>query len=277
MERITSVSNNRIKEVALWSARAKERRKADVYLVEGRKMFLEAPKEELQQIFVADSLWERLEMEDKDSSGPDAQLKKRILELDGDGRNSVFLVTDEVFRKMSDTQTPQGVLCVLRQKHYTLEALLTRENPLFVILEDLQDPGNLGTILRTGEGAGITGVIMSKDTVDLYNPKTIRATMGSIYRVPFLYVEDLKPVLTELKNKGIQSYAAHLRGTKYYDALDFTEGTAFLIGNEGNGLRTETADLADQYLKIPMEGQVESLNAAIATSILMYEANRQRR
>ena len=277
MERITSVSNNRIKEMVLWSARAKERRKADVYLVEGRKMFLEAPEEELQQIFVAEALWERLELEHEVGSDPDIQLKNRILKSDGDDRISVFLVTDEVFRKISDTQTPQGILCVLRQKHYTLEELLTRENPLLVLLEDLQDPGNLGTILRTGEGAGITGVIMSKNTVDLYNPKTIRATMGSIYRVPFLYVEDLKPVLTELKNKGIQSYAAHLRGTKYYDALDFTEGTAFLIGNEGNGLRTETADLADQYLKIPMEGQVESLNAAIATSILMYEANRQRR
>lgn len=277
MERITSVSNNRIKEVVLWSARARERRKADVYLVEGRKMFLEAPEEELQQVFVADSLWERLEMKDGDGSGPDAPLKNRILELDGDGRIPVFLVTDEVFRKMSDTQTPQGILCVLRQKHYTLEFLLAKKNPLLVILEDLQDPGNLGTILRTGEGAGITGVIMSKDTVDLYNPKTIRATMGSIYRVPFLYVEDLKQVFTELKKKGIQSYAAHLRGAKYYDSLDFTTGTAFLIGNEGNGLRTETADLADQYLKIPMEGQVESLNAAIATSILMYEANRQRR
>lgn len=277
MERITSVSNNRIKEMVLWSARAKERRKADVYLVEGRKMFLEAPEEELQQIFVAEALWERLELEHEDGSDPDIQLKNRILKSDGDDRISVFLVTDEVFRKISDTQTPQGILCVLRQKHYTLEELLTRENPLLVILEDLQDPGNLGTILRTGEGAGITGVIMSKNTVDLYNPKTIRATMGSIYRVPFLYVEDLKPVFTELKKKGIQSYAAHLRGTKYYDALDFTKETAFLIGNEGNGLRTETAELADQYLKIPMEGQVESLNAAIATSILMYEANRQRR
>ncbi len=277
MERITSVSNNRIKEMVLWSARAKERRKADVYLVEGRKMFLEAPEEELQQIFVAEALWERLELEHEVGSDPDIQLKNRILKSDGDDRISVFLVTDEVFRKISDTQTPQGILCVLRQKHYTLEELLTRENPLLVLLEDLQDPGNLGTILRTGEGAGITGVIMSKNTVDLYNPKTIRATMGSIYRVPFLYVEDLKPVFTELKKKGIQSYAAHLRGTKYYDALDFTKGTAFFIGNEGNGLRTETAELADQYLKIPMEGQVESLNAAIATSILMYEANRQRR
>lgn len=276
MERISSLSNNRIKEVTLWSAKAKERRKADVYLVEGKKMFLEAPEEDFQQLFVAESLWEKLEAE-TDPAGMDAQTVEKIKALDAQGKVPVFLVTEEVFRKMSDTQTPQGILCVLKQKHYTLETLLDGEHPLLVILEDLQDPGNLGTILRTGEGAGITGVILSKDTVDLYNPKTIRATMGSIYRVPFVYVEDLKPVLAELKSRGIQSYAAHLKGTEYYDAFDFTPGTAFLIGNEGNGLKTETADLADQYLKIPMEGQVESLNAAIATSILMYEANRQRR
>lgn len=275
MERITSLSNNRIKEAALWSAKARERRKADVYLVEGRKMFLEAPEAELQEIFVADSLWERLETEE--GAELDAQLKKRLRELDAEGRLPVFLVTDEVLRKIADTQTPQGIVCVLKQKHYTLEQLITKKNPLLVVLEDLQDPGNLGTILRTGEGAGITGVIMSKDTVDLYNPKTIRATMGSVYRVPFVYAEDLKQVLATLKEAGITSYAAHLKGTKYYDSFDFRKGTAFLIGNEGNGLQTETAEQADVYLKIPMEGKLESLNAAVATSILMYEANRQRR
>lgn len=274
MERITSLSNNRIKEAALWSAKARERRKADVYLVEGRKMFLEAPEAELQEIFVADSLWERLETEE--GAELDAQLKKRLRELDAEGRLPVFLVTDEVLRKIADTQTPQGIVCVLKQKHYTLEQLITKKNPLLVVLEDLQDPGNLGTILRTGEGAGITGVIMSKDTVDLYNPKTIRATMGSVYRVPFVYAEDLKQVLATLKEAGITSYAAHLKGTKYYDSFDFRKGTAFLIGNEGNGLQTETAEQADVYLKIPMEGKLESLNAAVATSILMYEANRQR-
>lgn len=275
MERITSLSNNRIKEAALWSAKARERRKADVYLVEGRKMFLEAPEAELQEIFVADSLWERLETEE--GAELDAQLKKRLRELDAEGLLPVFLVTDEVLRKIADTQTPQGIVCVLKQKHYTLEQLITKKNPLLVVLEDLQDPGNLGTILRTGEGAGITGVIMSKDTVDLYNPKTIRATMGSVYRVPFVYAEDLKQVLATLKEAGITSYAAHLKGTKYYDSFDFRKGTAFLIGNEGNGLQTETAEQADVYLKIPMEGKLESLNAAVATSILMYEANRQRR
>ena len=145
-----------------------------------------------------------------------------------------------------------------------------------MILENLQDPGNLGTILRTGEGAGITGVIMSSQTVDIYNPKTIRATMGSIYRVPFLYVDDLSKVIERLHKKKIHTYAAHLKGTDYYLDQQFKEPTAFLIGNEGNGLSKEIADLAEKYIKIPMEGKVESLNAAVASALLMYEAHRQR-
>ena len=159
---------------------------------------------------------------------------------------------------------------------YLTEQLLEQPDPLFLILENLQDPGNLGTMIRTGEGAGITGVIMNDRTVDIFNPKTIRATMGSIFRVPFVYVPDLSLVLTKMHEKGIHTYAAHLKGQKYYDSFSFREPTAFLIGNEGNGLSKEISDLAGQYLKIPMEGRVESLNASIAAALLMYEAHRQR-
>ena len=147
---------------------------------------------------------------------------------------------------------------------------------MFVILEDIQDPGNLGTILRTGEGAGVSAVIMSRGCVDIYNPKTIRSTMGSIYRVPFMYTDDLPGTIDRIKAAGVSVYAAHLKGEKYYDEISYDKA-AFLIGNEGNGLKEETANLADTYIKIPMEGRVESLNAAIATSVLMYEHSRQRR
>lgn len=178
---------------------------------------------------------------------------------------------------MSDTAAPQGILCVMRQKKYALADLLAAKNPLLMILEDIQDPGNLGTILRTGEGAGIGGVIMSRETADIYNPKTIRSTMGSIYRVPFVYVSSLEETSVQLKAAGIRLFAAHLKGKSWYDGEDYRKGSAFLIGNEGNGLREETAALADTYIKIPMEGRVESLNAAMASGILMYEAARQRR
>ena len=165
----------------------------------------------------------------------------------------------------------------MKQPSNSLETLLDAPAPFFMVLENIQDPGNLGTILRTAEGAGVTGILMSRDTVDIFNPKTIRSTMGSVYRVPFLYVEDICEIVWELKNKGICTYAAHLKGTGSYDEQDYTKGTAFLIGNEGNGLTDQLADLADTYIRIPMYGQLESLNAAVASAVLMYETQRQRR
>jgi TrmH family RNA methyltransferase len=146
-----------------------------------------------------------------------------------------------------------------------------------LVLDGVQDPGNLGTMLRTGEGAGVTGVIMNRQTVDLFNPKTIRSTMGSLYRVPFFVAEDLTETLRQLKEEGVKLYAAHLSGTISYDEPDYTGPCGFLIGNEGNGLSEETAREADTYIRIPMEGRVESLNAAISAGLLLYECNRQRR
>lgn len=185
------------------------------------------------------------------------------------------IIDSSLMSKLSDTKTPQGILCVLKQRECKLDKILS-EGKLFVVLEDIQDPGNLGTILRTGEGAGVSAVIMSRGCVDIYNPKTIRSTMGSIYRVPFIYTDDLAGTIDSIKAAGVSVYAAHLKGEKYYDEISYDK-TAFLIGNEGNGLKEETANLADTYIKIPMEGRVESLNAAVATSVLMYEYSRQRR
>lgn len=256
---ITATSNKRIKWLVSITEKAKERRKEQAFVVEGGKMFEEADEKYIREVYVSESYIEK--------NGISEKLQRVGFET----------VSDEVFKKISDTKAPQGILCVMNQYKYALEDLLNKDNPVLVLLEDIQDPGNLGTILRTGEGAGIDGVIMTKDTVDIYNPKTIRATMGSIYRMPFLYVDSLQEVIGKLQEKGISVYAAHLKGNEYYDNFDFKKGTAFLIGNEGNGLKKETADLADAYLKIPMEGKVESLNAAIATSLLMYETYRQRR
>ncbi len=266
---ISSTANGRIKQVVAWQTKARERRKDGVFIVEGIRMYEEAPENQILETYVSEKFLKQLR-EDRTKGQP--LLKK----LQQTGYEEV---TEDVFAKMSDTQTPQGVLCVLRRPTYNIEEMLQKKDgnpPLLLILEDLQDPGNLGTILRTGEGAGVSGVIMSKDTVDIYNPKTIRSTMGSIYRVPHIYIEDLAQVLTKLHENGVHTYAAHLAGETYYDAFDFKQGTAFLIGNEGNGLKKETADRAESYLKIPMEGKVESLNAAMSAGLLVYEAHRQR-
>ncbi len=260
---ITSTSNGKVKQIVQWQSKAKERRKDGIFLAEGVKMFGEAPIEWISEVYVSSKLL--------------AQLAQETEVCEKLHRVGFEEVSEEVFAKISDTQTPQGILTVLRQPVYQLSQLTEGDNPLLVVLEDLQDPGNLGTIIRTGEGAGITGVIMSKQTVDIFNPKVIRATMGSVYRVPFVYVEDLQDTLKLLHGRGIHTYAAHLQGKEYYDSFSLTEPTAFLIGNEGNGLSRQVADAAEHYLKIPMEGQVESLNAAVATALLMYEAHRQRK
>lgn len=259
---ITSTANKKVKQVIAWQGKAKERRKSKVFLTEGIKMFEEAQEGQILEVYVSQEQEEKLK-----------QLPFIWKKLKQTGYE---IVTAEVFGKMSDTKTPQGILTVLKQPSYDLEALLEDPNPVFLVLEDIQDPGNLGTMIRTGEGAGITGVLMTRETVDIFNPKTIRATMGSIYRVPFVYVDSCEETILQLQKKGICVYAAHLDGKAYYDGMDLRKPTAFLIGNEGNGLKKSTADLADDYLKIPMEGKVESLNAAIAATLLMYEAHRQR-
>ncbi len=261
---ITSLHNKEIKETAALLARKKERDRRGLFVVEGPKMFGEAPMERIERVYLAQSA------------------AAQMYEKYGDRLSglSCETVSDEVFVRMSDTKTPQGILCLVRQQHYNIEEIL-RENKekqmLFIILEDIQDPGNLGTIFRTAEAAGADGVIMSSWTADIYNPKTIRSTMGSVYRVPFFHVDQMEEAVRRLQKAGVAVYAAHLGGTAAYDACDYQKSTAFLIGNEAKGLREETAACADARITIPMAGKVESLNAAVASSILLFEAARQRR
>ena len=265
------ITNKEIKELAAWNRKSKARKEDGVFLIEGTKMFLEAPMERIRKTFVSESFF-KAECQKRENGEKSPCLEK----LNECGYE---VVTDVIFAKITDTMTPQGILCVMNQFTYELKDLLIRRNQTLMVLEDLQDPGNLGTIMRTGEGAGIDGIIMSKGCGDIYNPKTIRSTMGSLYRVPFVYMDDLSGTIRSLQKDDICFYAAHLKGTRFYDEVNYTasKGVGFLIGNEGNGLKDETANLADSYIKIPMEGKVESLNAAIAATVLMYEAYRQKR
>ena len=223
-------------------------------------MFLEAPNERIREIYVSESFFITEEC------------RKKLALL------GYETVSPEIFKKISDTMTPQGILCVVQRNEQPLSVMFRRENPTILILEDLQDPGNLGTIMRTAEAAGVDGIILTRGSVDMYNPKVVRSTMGAIYRVPFFYTDRVDEVIAACRKRNMKIYAAHLKGEKYYYEFDYAGkgGSAFLIGNEGNGLKAETAKLADVYLKIPMEGKAESLNAAVASSILMYEAYRQK-
>ena len=259
---ITSANNSQVKNIIQLNQKAKARREQGLFAAEGRKMFGEAPESWIHKVYVAESLTS------------DETVMKQIRRLP---EEKAEIVADNVFRQMCDTKTPQGILTVLKKPEWRMEDILKGPAPLIMILEDLQDPGNAGTIIRTGEGAGVSGVFLTKTCVDITNPKVIRSTMGSVYRMPFLYVEDVVSLKAELEQKGIRTFAAHLKGKNSYDQEDYQGGTAFLIGNEGNGLTEEAAEAADCLIRIPMCGKVESLNAAMAAGILMYEAARQRR
>lgn len=292
---ITSLSNNRIKHLVMLREKSRNRNQEGLFLAEGIRMFEEAPIGRLREIYYSENFLEVLakEAESREAGSRDSVGKKTGENAGRQGRAfrklkeceargiPVEAVSEEVFRKISDTCTPQGILFVMEQLSYSLADMLAQaktlketagQEPLFLILEDIQDPGNLGTMLRTAEGAGASGVILSKGCVDIYNPKTIRSTMGSLYRVPFVYQEDLEGAIRMVRAEGITVYAAHLGGEQYYDRIGYQGGSAFLIGNEGNGLKKETADQADLYLKIPMAGSLESLNAAVAAALLLYRA-----
>jgi len=254
---ITSTSNSQVKYLVQLQNKSKIRKENKEFVVEGIKMVEEAPKDRIVKIYVSENF----------TKSNEEIVNKIGVEYE--------IVSDNVFSQMSDTKTPQGILAIVKMVDYSIEDLI-KDIPLIAIIENLQDPGNLGTIIRTGEGAGISGVLMSANTVDIYNPKTIRSTMGSIFRVPFVYENEFLNAIDFIRNRNVSIYAAHLDGKNSYTAEKYIGPSAFLIGNESNGLSDETAKKADILIKIPMCGKVESLNAAIATTVLLYEAKRQR-
>lgn len=256
---ITSTSNPKVKELLQLRKKSKIRKKEGVFIAEGARMTAEALPRDVVGLYVSQTYYEKH--------------KEELLRF----QQKLEVLTDTVYDYVSDTKSPQGILAVVRQPQYGFSEILAGKTPHILVLDNIQDPGNLGTIFRTAEAAGVTGILMSQDCVDIYNPKTIRSTMGAIYRMPFLYMEDIVEGVEWLKKNYIRIYAAHLEGKQDYDKEDYSSGIAFLIGNEGNGLRPEIAACADTWVQIPMEGQAESLNAAVASAVLMFEVARQRR
>ena len=272
---ITSLTNPKIKQLQQVQKRSKVRREADVFIIEGSRLFCEVPVEHIKEVYVTQNFLDKL----SETNGNEVRETARQLSETAYQRLQSMpyeIVSEEVFAKISDTVTPQGILCVVRCFHYELETLLHKEKPFFLMLEDIQDPGNLGTMIRTAEGAGIDGILMSKGCVDIYNPKVVRGTMGSIFRMPFVYLEDLPSAERLLCEQGFQIYAAALDGAVEYTEVNYKGKAAVLVGNEGNGLTKEAISSSTQPVFIPMEGKVESLNASISAAILMYHGKAER-
>ncbi|GKX28385.1 RNA methyltransferase [Vallitalea longa] len=258
---ITSIQNPKIKAVVQLLNKAKTRKKEASFIVEGKKTINEIDVSRIHEIFMTETFFEK-----------EQNLVKGFIEK----KVKIEIVNDSVMKHISNSVTPQGILGIIRIVPMKLNIMIN-SNPLIIILENIQDPGNLGTIIRTCDAVKASGVIISKGSVDLYNPKVVRATMGSIFRVPVITDSDLIEDIKILKSNNIEIIASHLQGSDNLYKCNLTRGIGVLIGNEGNGLTDEVVGLANRNIKIPMIGKSESLNAGVATSIIAYEALRQRK
>lgn len=200
---------------------------------------------------------------------------KKVLEIIQERGIDAFTIPDKLFMEISDTQNPQGILAVVKKAKYSIDDIMAKDG-FVLILDAIQDPGNMGTIIRTADAAGAAGIIISSGCAELYNPKTLRSTMGSIFHVPLVTSNDLVKTITDIKSRGIKVYASHLDAGKNLFELDMKGNIAIIIGNEANGISKEVLSCADVLVKIPMIGRAESLNASIAAALLMYEAVRAR-
>jgi len=257
-EIITSPSNNNIKRIKSLMMK-KFRDSEKLFVAEGRKMVAEAllSDYEVEMLVLSESFSGSLPV--------DAEEKgiKRIVVKDG------------LFDSLSDTQTPQGILAVAKQKSFELKAEIKNARSFLVILDGVKDPGNLGTIIRTVDAAGGNGVVLINDCVDPYNPKAVRSTMGSIFRVPVFQADDAGAVLDELIHSGYHIAASHLNGSNVFTWAGGFDKTALIIGSESHGISMTSENKAHSLIKIPMVGGAESLNASVAAGILIYEIFRK--
>lgn len=244
----------------------KARDEQGLFVAEGLKLFLEAPRDRIVQVLMT-----------RDFAAGHPELGEMVPE----GAALLGDIEAARFASLSDTKTPQGILTVLRKMDFP-DPLRAAEDlqgapPLYCLLEALQDPGNAGTILRSAEAAGVSAVFLTEGSVDMYSPKVVRSTMGAIFRVPHVVVPSGTELAEQLKRRGVKVYAAHLRGSRDYADCDYTCPSAFVIGNESRGITDALANACSGLIRIPMQGRVESLNAAMAAGILFFEAARQRR
>ena len=265
MNIISSKDNEIVKNVK----KLKEKKYRDLenaYIVEGIKMVREAilEKASIRQIIICD-----------DCEKSDSIPKELMYEI---AKYDCTYVTSKIFKYISEVQTPQGVLAVIEKNNNVnnSETDINYNEDIIVALDDIQDPGNLGTILRTIDSVGLTQILVSKGTADCYNPKVVRSSMGALYRVKVLECEDLLETLKEVKRNKFKILVTSL-GDNSKNIYDMKYNKKVLvIGNEANGVEERIMNLADEKIKIPMLGRTESLNAAVATGIVLYEYVRQK-
>lgn len=251
---VTSRENPIIKAISKLNTSSKERKKQGKFIVEGLRVCTDCSENGVRfdTLIFTENFLER---------------HKNEAEILAKNAENTIVVPEFVFEKIADTDTPQGVLAVAKMPKESAEI---DKNGRYIALENLSDPSNLGAISRTAEALGISGIIISNNSCDPYSPKVIRASMGTVLRMPIIVTSDF---LGELKSSGLKLFACVVKGGEKINNVTFSDGTAVLIGNEANGLDRETV-AACEKITIPMSGRAESLNASVAAAIAMWELKR---
>ncbi len=201
---------------------------------------------------------------------------KGILKLAESKGIDILWMSERLMDALSESKTPQPVMAAVQMKRHTEETLLANAAALIVVAHQLQDPGNLGTIIRTAEAVGASGVAVTSNTVDPFNAKTVRASMGSILRLPVALIGDVSSFIRKCKGAGFQSLAAAVTAEKTHFDIDLTKPTIVIVGQEGSGLPQEVLADIDLSIRIPMAESIDSLNVATAAAVILYEALRQK-
>ncbi len=259
---ITSKDNQTVKDIAKLMSSAKERREKGMFVAEGVRLCGEVPENgiEIEELLYTEEAY--------------VKYTTAIEELEKQAKKA-YVITEEIAEKISDTLSPQGVFCTGKIRQNTLDIENMKIDGQFVLLENIQDPANVGAIFRTAEAIGLNGAILSADCCDLYNPKVMRASMGAVFRFPAAVVENVPEFVKKIRLNGMRplasvpdSDASKITGVRFF------KGVVMCIGNEGNGLTKETIAACGERVTIPMNGRAESLNAATAASIMMWEMTR---
>ena len=269
IESITSAQNPKVKELLALQEKSKERRKKGLFVVEGRRELLHCIEAEFEPhtLFVCRDI-----LSDKDFD----KILGAIEENFCGSTYPIVEISQQLYDKVAYRGGTEGIIAEMHCKELSLEGLKMKENPLVVILESVEKPGNLGAVLRSADASGVDAVIVCDPLTDMYNPNLIRSSIGAIFTVPVATASS-EDTIAWLKSNGIKIYTAQLQDSEWYYDTDMKGGTAIVMGTEATGLTNIWRKSADAHIKIPMLGRLDSLNVSVSAAILMFEAVRQRK
>lgn len=263
MKQITSIQNQLIKDIFQLQEKSKARKKAGLFVIEGIREIEIALKNdfEITQLLFCFNLFDAENLNN---------FKKKLSTA-----TELIEISKEVYQKIAYRESTEGIIAIARTKNHSLESLQLPENPLIIVLESLEKPGNIGAVLRTADAANIDAVLIADPKTDLYNPNMVRSSVGAVFTNK-IATADSTAIINYLKSKNIAIFSAILQEAVSYYSVDFTEGSAIVMGTEATGLSEVWRSQSTSNIIIPMQGQIDSMNVSVAAAVLIFEAKRQR-